>query len=111
MTTLLSHIPMCYTFLNGIISNVFNYDKSVQGNFANNAQNPAHLKINSEGGHINIYSIRFYNTGLDEQTVLNNYQATLETLSERQASYEENLIRRLDGSINLDLIEAEDYPL
>lgn len=103
--------PMCYTFLNGIISNVFNYDKGVQGNFANNAQNPAHLKINSEGGHINIYSIRFYNTGLDEQTILNNYQATLGTLRERQASYEENLIRRLDGSINLDLIAAENYPL
>jgi hypothetical protein len=102
---------MCYTFLNGIISNVFNYDKSVQGNFANNAQNPAYLKINSEGGHINIYSIRFYDTGLDEQTVLNNYQASLGTLEERQASYVSNLIRKTDNSINLALIEAEDYPL
>ena len=103
--------PMCYTFLNGIISNVFNYDKNVSGNFSNNAQNPAHLRINSEGGHINIYNIRFYNTGLNEQTILNNYQATLGTLAEREASYNENLIRKIDGSINLDLVAAEEYPL
>lgn len=56
--------PMCYTFLDGIISNVFHYLEN--DDFRNNSQNKAYLRINSNGGQINIYNIRIYNTALDE---------------------------------------------
>ena len=101
--------PMCYTFLDGIISNVFHYLEN--DDFRNNAQNPAYLKINSDGGQINIYNIRIYNTALDEQNILNNYQATIGSLAERQKNYEENLIRDIHGIIDLEAIEAETYNL
>ena len=101
--------PMCYTFLDGIISNVFHYLED--DDFRNNAQNPAQLKINSDGGQINIYNIRIYNTALDEQNVLNNYQATIGSLADRQKSYEENLIRDVYGVIDLEAVEAESYNL
>lgn len=101
--------PMCYTFLDGIISNVFSYLED--DDFENNPQNPAYLKINSDGGQVNIYNIRMYNTALDEQNVLNNYQATIGSLIERQKNYESNLIRDVYGVIDLEAIEAESYNL
>ena len=101
--------PLCYTYLDGIISNVTNYD--LTHDFVNNPENPGYLKINSIGGQVYIYNIRFYSSNLDASTILNNYQATLDSLEDRQANYEENLIRDLLGDINLEKIESEDYNL
>lgn len=100
--------PMCYTFLDGIISNVVNYDK---GYDFSNSTYPGYLKIDSTGGQINVYNIRIYSVGLDEQTVLNNYQATIGSLAKRQKNYEENLIRNLYGDIDLESVESENYNL
>jgi hypothetical protein len=99
---------MCYTYLNGVISNVHNYQST--DDFAN-SNNPAYLKIDSTYGQIDVYGIRFYSSALDAPTILNNYQATLGSLQERQNNYEENLIRNLDGDIDLDLIENSVYNL
>ena len=101
--------PMCYTFLNGIISNVVNY--SAGYDFGNSSHSPGYLKINSTGGQINVYNIRMYSVGLDEQTILNNYQATIGSLAERQKNYSENLIRNLYGDIDLESVESENYNL
>ena len=101
--------PMCYTYLNGIISDVHNYQAT--DDFLNNPQNPGYLKIDSTNGQVDVYSVRFYSSALDAQTVLNNYQATLDTLELRQASYEQNLIRKITGDIDLELIEADSYDL
>ena len=101
--------PMCYTYLNGIISDAHNYQAT--DDFANNPQKPGYLKIDSMYGQVDIYSVRFYSSALDAQTILNNYQATLDTLEMRQASYEQNLIRKINGDIDLELIESEDYNL
>ena len=100
--------PMCYTYLDGIISNVINYSSSAD--FAN-ANKPGYLKIDSTGGDIDIYSIRFYNTYLDESIILNNYQASLGSLTERQKNYESNAIRDKYGDISLSEIENENYNL
>jgi hypothetical protein len=40
--------PMCYTFLDGIISKVISYDSTYD--FNNNPANPGYLKIDSTGG-------------------------------------------------------------
>jgi hypothetical protein len=101
--------PMCYTYLDGIISKAINYDKTYD--FKNNPQNPGYLKINSTGGQVCVYNIRFYSSALDEPTILNNYQAALDSLDARKENYESNLIRDLYGNINLAAIEAEDYNL
>lgn len=106
--------PMCYTYLDGIISNAINYAADVD--FTDDAKDsqPDYqglLRINSAAGQIDVYSVRFYSTALDAAAVLNNYQATLDTLAMRQASYEQNLLRDIDGDIDLEKIEAEDYPL
>ena len=100
---------MCYTYLNGIISDVHNYQAT--DDFANNSMNPAYLKIDSTYGQVDLYSVRFYSSALDAQTILNNYQATLDTLELRQANYEQNLIRKITGDIDLESIEAETYNL
>jgi hypothetical protein len=101
--------PMCRTYLNGIISSVFNYSNTDE--FSNNAEDKAYLKIDSAGGQINIYNIRIYDIALDEQNILQNYQATIGSLADRQASYESNLIRDINGVIELEAIEAEKYNL
>ena len=101
--------PMCYTYLNGIISDAHNYQAT--DDFGNNPQRKGYLKVDSTAGQIDIYNIRFYSSALDAQTVLNNYQATLDTLQKRQDSYDSNLIRDLYGEIDLDLIESLDYKL
>ena len=100
--------PMCYAYLNGIISNAVNYGED---DYFVNAKYPGYLKIDSEFGDIDIYNIRFYSSALDAATILNNYQATLETLDARQASYERNLIRNINGDIDLEAIEDKNYDL
>ena len=99
--------PMCYTYLNGIISDVHHYQAT--DDFNNNPQKKAYLKVDSTAGQIDLYNIRFYSSALDAQTVLNNYQATLNTLAEREASYNDNLIRDLYGNIDLKMIENLSY--
>ena len=98
--------PMCYAYLNGIISNAINYGNN---DFTNGYQK-ANLKFNSTGGEIRIYSVRIYNTYKDNSLILNNYQASLNTLEERQASYKENLIK-IGSKISLDAISGTEYPL
>jgi hypothetical protein len=57
------NFPMCYTYLNGIISSV--YSKKESDDFTNHPQNPAYLTIDSTFGQIDVYGIRFYSSALD----------------------------------------------
>jgi hypothetical protein len=98
--------PMCYTYLNGIISNIKRRGNS---DFENSATK-AELKINSAGGTIYIYNIRIYEAAVDGSVILNNYQATLDTLEDREKNYRQNTIR-IDGKISLEEIEKETYEL
>ena len=100
---------MCYTYLNGIISNVHRYEAT--DSFTNAPTVRGYLKIDSAAGDVNVYGVRFYSSALDAHTIVNNYMATLDTLDMRRISYEHNLIRNIDGDIDLDLIEAETYDL
>ena len=105
--------PMCYAYLNGIISNAVNY--ASDADFTNNKlvdAKKAYLKFDSSGGEVNIYNIRIYNVAKEDSVILNNYQASLSSLEERQASYEENNIKNNSTKkITLEAIEAETYPL
>ena len=100
--------PMCYTYLNGIRSNAYPYAANIT--FTDSGQK-GYLRADSTYGQVDIYSVRIYSSALDASTVLNNYQASLGTLEERQTSYESNLIVDLNGDIDLRLIENDNYPL
>ena len=96
------------TYLNGIISKIFTYEKS-DNQFGNNPQKPAYLSINSRGGQIHIYGIRFYSTDLATQKVLRNYQATLDTLETRENNYKDNDIFTEFGTIDVDALNKNGY--
>ena len=96
------------TYLNGIISTIFTYEDS-ENQFGNNPQRPAYLTVNSNGGQIHLYGIRFYSTDLSTQKILRNYQAGLDTLEIREANYRENNIFNDFGSIDVDLLNKNGY--
>lgn len=95
-------LKVCYIYINGIISGVKSYDASAD--FSNSAAYKGYLKINSTAGQVDVYNIRFYNSALNHQTVLNNYQASLDTLAMRQESFDDNQIIE-NGVISLKKIE------
>ena len=101
--------PMIYTYLNGKLSSVVAYESTET--FIDSADIPAKLMIDSTSGQVDIYGIRFYTTALPESVIINNYQAALATLQERQASYDSNNILDIKGDILFEAIESEQYPL
>ena len=101
---------MCYTYLNGILSNVYNYKNS--DDFTNSSAYPGYLKINSRYGQIDVYNIRFYSVGFNSYSVLYNYQAGLTPLELRQENYEDNLVYGSNNEkISLEQIESDSYNL
>lgn len=101
--------PMCYIYLNGILSYVNTYNK--ENAIFQDTYTTATLKLDSTYAEIDVYNIRFYQSALNAQTILNNYQASLGTLEERQLSYDSNLIRDINGAIDLEKIESGTYNL
>ena len=101
--------PMCYIYLNGILSYANTYDK--ENAIFSNTATKAFLNIDSTFAELSIYNIRFYQSALNAQTVLNNYQASLSTLEQRQISYDSNAIRDINGKIDLNKIENGTYNL
>lgn len=103
-----SNLPLCYTYLNGLVSGLQAYKPGAEDGFANFSSDPAYLKVDSTAGEVDLYNVRFYNAALPASMILSNYQATLPSLTERQESYTENLITdSLTEDIDLALIENQ----
>ena len=100
---------LCYTYLDGIVSHIYKYEEN--DNFASTLDYPANLYVTSESGQVNIYGIRYYSSALNAQTIVSNYQASLDTLEMREKSFLANQIRNVDGYIDLKILESDDYPL
>ena len=99
--------PMCLGYINGILSSASYYASS---DTFKDAGDGAKLKIDSTSGQIKIYSIKFYSTALQDQKILNNFTASLPTLTERQDRYDSNNIYSgLD--IDFEQVSAENYDL
>jgi hypothetical protein len=103
--------PMTYVYLNSIISKAEPYGEDGNDQFIHDTTDKAIFEIDSTYGQIDLYGIRVYNAALDESVVLNNYQASLGTLAERQAAYEDNAILDSYGDIDFDLVTSGDYKL
>ena len=104
-----NYFPMCYTYLNGILSNAVIYDKGDK--FIESSDNPAQLYVDSTHAQIKIYGIRFYTTALKDRTILENYTASLPTLDERQKRYDSNDVYNDFDLIDYELVSAEGYDL
>ena len=105
-----NNFPMCYTYLNGILSGAVIYDTADDA-FVDSVDNPARFSIVSSNADIKIYGIRVYSTALTDRVILNNYTATLPTLEERQARYDTNNVFNAAGEVEYTLVSAEEYNL
>ena len=92
--------PLIKTYLNGILSGITEYDEN--DNIYETNNDKAKIIIDSQYGVIDIYNIRFYQTALGAQEILNNYIATLPTLQERETKYRDNF-NLLDDNNNIDI--------
>jgi hypothetical protein len=99
--------PMIYAYLNGILSAAVMY----KGSFVETQDYPALLTLDSSAAQIDIYSIRFYSTALSNRTILNNYTASLDTITERQNLFDSNNVYDSSDNISYSLVSAEDYDL
>ena len=104
----LIEFPMAYVYLDGKLSGAVIYDS--QDNFVDSV-NAAMLEISSANAQVEIYGIRFYSSALADRVILNNYTASLSTLTERQSEYESNNVFNANGLIDYILVAAEDYDL
>jgi hypothetical protein len=104
-----SYFPMCYTYLNGILSSSVLYDKNDR--FVDSSDNAAQLQIDSTNAQIKIYGIRFYTIALKDRAILENYTASLPTLAERQARYDTNNVYNDNDLIDFELVSDPNYDL
>lgn len=100
--------PMCYTYLNGILSNAVLYLKT--DNFSNGTI-PAQFKVNSTNGKIKLYNVRFYQMALSHREILNNYTASFSDIIEKEQKYNTNNVFNVStGKVDLNKLE-NDYNL
>lgn len=102
--------PMVVSYLNGIASNATNYSEKTDA-ISTHVKGPEQLIVDSEFAEILIYGIRFYNSPIDEATILNNVQATLPTKEEQAKKYASNLLYDANGKISLKKISDPSYNL
>ena len=100
--------PMVYGYINGKLSGAVMYKTAT---FEESMDDPATLTISSESAQIDIYGIRFYSSALGDRMILNNYTATLDTLEERQSTYDENDVYDESNLVDYEKVIAEDYDL
>lgn len=98
--------PMIYSYLDGKISGAVDYGTAT----FEDALNKASLEIEAIDGVITLYGIRIYTMALKQDVILNNYQASLPSLEERQKSYLSNLLLENDD-ISYSAIVSETYDL
>lgn len=102
--------PMILTYLNGIMSKAQNYVTKIDGVTTHNDV-PEMFTVDSTAAEICLYGVRFYNSPLDEATILNNVEANLPTKKERTEKYLQNLVYDAKGKISLKKIQDLSYNL
>ena len=91
-----------FTYINGVLSNVFTYGSGDSFD----QLTPASITIGSNYCDINIYKIRVYTTALSPITMLNNYIADVEILSEKQKIYNRNKIYDANNNVLYNLVKG-----
>lgn len=102
--------PMCFVYLDGVLSGATIQKDSDK--FVQSSADSATLSIRSDASQVKIYGIRVYASALSDDTILRNYTASLPTLAERQAVYNNtNIFNAISGEIDYEAVSAEGYNL
>lgn len=105
-----SWFPMCYTYLDGVLSSAVLYDKNLDT--FNDGERPAQLTIDSSNANIKLYSVRFYNTALTHRDILNNYTASFGNKTLKEEKYNTNNVFDVrTGMVDFNRVAAEGYDL
>jgi len=91
------------TYVNGVVSGITQYPAN--DNFQQSS--PVGITINPEGGSVDIYNIRIYDTALSDVDMLNNYMADLETLTEQVEEYNKNNIFDTNGEVSYSKVKGK----
>lgn len=91
------------TFVNGVISGITQYPAN--DNFQQSS--PVGITINPDGGSVDIYNIRIYDSALSDIDMLNNYMADLETLGEQIEEYNKNNIFDSNGEVSYSKVKGK----
>ena len=91
------------TFVNGVISGISQYPAN--DNFQQSS--PVGITLNPDGGSVDIYNIRIYDSALADIDMLNNYMADLETLGEQVEEYNKNNIFDSNGEVSYSKVKGK----
>lgn len=91
------------TFINGVLSGLAQYPTN--DNFSQSS--PVGITINPDGGSVDIYKIRIYDTALSDQDMLINFIADLDTISERVEAYNNNNIFDVNGKVSYSKVKGK----
>ena len=105
-----SWFPMCYTYLDGVLSSAVLYDKNLDT--FNDGERPAQLTVDSSNANIKLYSVRFYSTALTHREILNNYTASFGNKTLKEEKYNTNNVFDVrTGMVDFNRVAAEGYDL
>lgn len=97
------NLRLIKTFVNGVISGITQYPTN--DNFQQNS--PVGITINPDGGSVDIYTIRVYDTALSDVDMLNNYMADLDSLTEQIEEYNKNNIFDSNGDVSYSKVKGK----
>lgn len=104
-----NEFPMCLAYINGVLSGATIY--STTDEYIDVAS-PATLKINSNSSEVRVYGIRIYSAALESNDILNNYTASLATLSAREEAYKDNdVFNAITGKVDIVKVSDKAYNL
>ena len=91
------------TFVNGVLSGLAQYPAN--DDFSQTS--PVGITINPDGGSVDIYKIRVYDTALTDQDMLINYIADLDSMSDKVEMYNHNNIFDTNGEVSYTKVKGK----
>lgn len=91
---------LIYTYINGIMSGVFQYP--AEDNFMQ--KNPVNIRIGSNDCTVDIYNIRIYENKLSQFQMLDNFIGDLDDFEKKQAVFIRNQIFNEYGNVMYDAV-------
>lgn len=97
------NLRLIKTFVNGVISGITQYPTN--DNFQQSS--PVGITINPDGGSVDIYNIRVYDTALSNVDMLNNYMADIDSLTDQIEEYNKNNIFDSNGDVSYSKVKGK----
>lgn len=98
-----NNLRLIRTFINGVLSGLAQYP--INDDFSQST--PVGITINPDGGSVDIYKIRIYNTALTDRDMLNNYIADIDSVGDKVLAYTENDIFNANGEVLFSKVKTK----